>query len=180
MLICRERRPRGTFRQAVTQLPPRLGKLLVRIVDAGVEFVLVGGLAVITWGHIRATRDMSLVPSPAPDNLDLLAATLVEIDGRIEIQGRLTGPDSVSTFLRAGDKTYVVTELGAVDVLQGLPQVPRYEELRSDAVDVNLDGRIVSVCSLAHLRAMKKAAGRPLDIEDLQALADAHPERADD
>lgn len=156
--------------------PPQLRELLARIIDAQVDFVLVGGLAVITWGHIRATRDIDVVPDPSPENLDLLAATLVAAGGRVEVQGRLTSPASVRTFLQGGDKAYVVTELGAVDVLQGLPQIPRYEELRADAVVADLEGRRVRVCSLSHLRAMKLAAGRPMDLEDLSALAQAHPE----
>lgn len=160
--------------------PPQLGKLLARLLDADLDFVLVGALAVNAWGHIRATTDIDIVPNPASDNLDRLAAALVEIGGRVEVQGRRTTSDAVATFLHAGDKTFVVTELGGVDVLQGLPQIPRYGELRTEAVLTEFEGRRAWVCSLAHLGAMKRAANRPLDLEDLEALRTAHPEAFED
>lgn len=82
--------------------------------------------------------------------------------------------------MRAGDKAYVVTALGDVDVLQGLPQIPRFEELEAQAEDAQLEGLKVRVCSLPHLIAMKRAADRPIDRIDLDALRTAHPEAFED
>jgi len=48
--------------------------------------------------------------------------------------------------------------------------VPPYAALAADAEAVSLDGLVVHVCSLAHLRAMKAAADRPQDRADLAAL----------
>jgi len=64
----------------------------------------------------------------------------------------------------------VATELAPVDVLQGHPQVPRFSDLERDAVDVDLGGVNVRVCSLEALRAMKRASSRPQDRADLEAL----------
>ncbi|MBA2505980.1 MAG: hypothetical protein H0V29_08560 [Thermoleophilaceae bacterium] len=155
----------------------RLRELLARLVDAGVDFVLVGGLAVNAWGHVRGTRDVDLVPDPAAENLDRLATVLEELGGRVETaEGRLA-PSAIATFLRAGDRALVATTLGPVDVLQGLPQVPAYAELRTEAVAVELEELEelgVMVCSLRHLRAMKGASDRPQDVEDLRALDLGH------
>lgn len=47
--------------------PPDLRELLARLVAADVEFIIVGGLAVGAWGHVRGTKDVDLVPGPAPE-----------------------------------------------------------------------------------------------------------------
>lgn len=70
--------------------------------------------------------------------------------------------------------TLVSTELGAVDVMQGLPQIPSFARLDRDAVEVDMDGTIVRVCSLESLLAMKRASERGRDRDDLEALEAAH------
>ena len=148
----------------------RLRELLERLVEAEVRFVLVGGLAVNAWGYLRATRDVDAVPDPDPENLERLDALLRELGGKVEVGGRLLGSDAIATFLRTGDRTLVQTELGQVDVLQGLPQVPCFEDLEKQARDIDVEGLAVRVCSLDHLLEMKRASDRPRDHEDVEAL----------
>lgn len=154
----------------MNESPLRLRELLERLTEAKVRFVLVGGLAVNAWGYLRGTQDVDLVPDPERDNLERLDVLLRELDGKVDVGGRLLDSDAISTFLRTGDRTLVRTELGEIDVLQGLPQVPRFEELERQAKDVDLDGLAVRVCSLEHLLEMKRASDRPRDQEDLEAL----------
>lgn len=150
--------------------PLRLRELLERLVEAEIRFVLVGGLAVNAWGYLRATRDLDVVPDPSRQNLERLDALLQQLGGRVDVGGRLLDSTAISTFLKTGDRTLVLTELGQVDVLQGLPQVPRYDELERQARDVDLEGLMVRVCSLEHLLAMKRASDRPRDRDDREAL----------
>ena len=128
------------------------------------------------WGYVRGTDDVDIVPDHSVDNLEHLAQVLEELDGRVVVGDRVLEPSAIRTFLWAGDKTLVRTNLGEVDVLQGLPQIPGYEELVSSAADTELEGIPVRVCSLADLRAMKRAADRSLDRLDLEALENAYPE----
>jgi predicted nucleotidyltransferase len=144
--------------------------LLERLSRAEIRFVLVGGLAVNAWGYLRATQDVDVVPDPSVENLERLDVLLQELGGRVDVGGRLLDPTAISTFLRTGDRTLVVTELGRVDVLQGLPQIPAFASLDADATDVDIDGLVVRVCSLEHLLAMKRASERPRDRDDLEAL----------
>jgi predicted nucleotidyltransferase len=153
--------------------PLRLRELLERLTRAEVRFVLVGGLAVNAWGYLRGTRDVDVVPDPSAENLARLDSLLRELGGRVEVGEGSLDESAISTFLRAGDRTLVVTELGHVDVLQGLPQVPSFDVLDADATEVDLDGLEVRVCSLEHLLAMKRASERPRDRDDLEALEDA-------
>lgn len=148
----------------------RLRELLEQLVEADIRFVLVGGLAVNAWGYLRATRDVDVVPDPSPENLEKLDSLLQRLGGKVDVNGRLLDSSAISTFLRTGDRTLVLTELGQVDVLQGLPQVPSFEELEEQAKGVDLDGLSVRVCSLGHLLEMKRASDRPRDRDDLEAL----------
>jgi len=148
----------------------RLRELLEQLVAAEVRFVLVGGLAVNAWGYLRATQDLDIVPDPDPANLERLAALLEGLGGRVEVEGGRLAPSAIRTFLKAGDRTLVSTEAGHVDVLQGLPQVPSFDRLDTDAKSVDLDGITVKICSLDALKAMKSASERARDRDDLDAL----------
>ncbi len=134
------------------------------------RFVLVGGLAVNAWGYLRATRDVDFVPDPHPENLARLNSLLIELGGKVDVDGKLLAASAISTFLRTGDRTLVATELGQVDVLQGLPQLPPFAALEAKAKDVDLDGLVVRVCSLEHLIQMKRSSERARDRDDLAAL----------
>jgi predicted nucleotidyltransferase len=158
----------------LTPSPLRLRELLSRLVEAEVRFVLVGGLAVNAWGYLRGTRDVGFVPDPSPDNLAKLDGLLRELGGKVDVGGRLLDANSISTFLRTGGRTLVATELGQVDVLQGLPQVPPFAALDETATEVDLDGVVVRVCSLEHLMEMKQSSTRDRDRDDLEALKAAH------
>lgn len=156
--------------------PLRLRQLLERLTEAEIRFVLIGGLAVNAWGYLRATRDVDVVPDPSGENLAKLDTLLKELGGKVDVGGRLLESSAISTFLKTGDRTLVITELGRVDVLQGLPQVPTFAVLDAEASDVDIEGLSVRVCSLGHLRAMKQASERPRDRDDLEALDAAQGE----
>ncbi len=159
--------------------PLRLRELLERLIGAEVRFVLVGGLAVNAWGYLRGTQDVDVVPDPDRENLTKLDSLLRELGGKVDVGGRLLDSDAISTFLRTGERTLVLTDLGQLDVLQGLPQVPGYEELEKQAKDIDIDGLKVRVCSLEHLLEMKRASDRPRDRDDLEVLEAAQNEDGD-
>ena len=154
----------------------RLHELLRRLSDAEIRFVLVGGLAVNAWGYLRTTQDIDVVPDPSAENLAKLDGVLRDLDGKVEVGGRLLAGSAISTFLRTGDRTLVTTSLGSVDVLQGLPQIPSFAVLDEKATEVDMDGLVVRVCSLEHLIEMKSASKRPRDLDDLEALRAANSE----
>lgn len=164
----------------MTPEPLRLRELLEQLMAANVGFVLVGGLAVNAWGYLRATRDVDVVPEPSKENLARLDALLAGLGGKVDVGGRLLDSEAISTFLKTGDRTLVVTDLGRVDVLQGLPQVPTFEALDAEASDVQIGGLTVRVCSLEHLLAMKRASERPRDRDDVEALEAAQEGKRDE
>jgi predicted nucleotidyltransferase len=155
-------------------------ELLERLNQAGVRYIVVGGLAVNAWGYVRGTKDLDIVPDPAEDNLRALAVLLEKLDGRVVAHEQVLAGSAIRIFIEAGDKTLVRTPIGEVDVLQGLPQVPRYSELLATAEEAEIQGVPVVVCSLEHLLAMKRAAGRAQDLIDIEALETAHDRREDE
>ena len=96
--------------------------------------------------------------------------------GPFQLNSLLERLIEAEVFLKASDSTLVATELGRVDVLQGLPQVPAFETLDAAAIDVDIEGLPMRVCSLEHLLAMKRASERPRDRDDLEALEAAQEE----
>lgn len=156
--------------------------LLRCLADAQVRYVLVGGLAVNAHGVIRSTKDVDICPEPEPANLARLAALLRDLDAEqvgmedFEDEELPFDPTNVDDLMLGGNFR-LRTRAGSLDVMQWLSGVPgdlAYPVLESDAMTVSLGGLDVRICSLAALRAMKRAAGRPQDLQDLADLAVAN------
>ncbi|MFI5009548.1 MAG: hypothetical protein ACHQDY_04660 [Solirubrobacterales bacterium] len=153
-------------------------QLLTALHDRGIEYIVVGGFAVNAHGFIRVTKDLDIVPNPSAENLDRLAEMLRDLDATVldtadfEAEEMPADPTH-ATDLAMGGNFCLLTKLGRIDVMQWLSGVETedlYSEFDRDAIEGSLDGVPVRVCGLEHLRAMKRAAGRPQDIEDLKAL----------
>lgn len=153
---------------------PSFDELLRRLVDAQVRFVLVGGLAVNAWGVVRGTKDVDIAVDPDPANLTTIAKVVAGANGFVQLADAIAGSRfSIASLLTGGERVLIETDLGPLDVIQGLEGVPPYSELRSRAVEVEIAGVSVPVCSLEDLRAMKRAAGRTRDLADLEDLEEA-------
>jgi hypothetical protein len=145
-------------------------RLVAALNAAEVEYVIVGGLAVGAHGVVRATRDVDIVPAPDRRNMDRLAGCLQTLGAEHPIERSLTG-----AALGRPASFKVQTRHGEVQVLNRMEGVPSFAELRRDQIRVELASDAVApVCSLAHLRAMKRAADRPRDRVDLAELAELH------
>ncbi len=152
--------------------------LLRKLSADGVDFIVVGGVAVGIHGVIRATDDLDVCPNPAPDNLVRLARVMSELDAKQKETGDFeatelpydpTRPDD----LAQGGNFRLATKLGGLDIMQwisGTPTERAFESLGREAVTFDWHGIPIKVCSLDHLRAMKQAAGRPQDLQDLADL----------
>ncbi len=154
--------------------------LLSALHERGIEHIVVGGFAVNAHGFIRVTKDLDVVPNPAQQNLEKLAELLGAIDARILDAGdfdtaEMPADPTLAADLAMGGNFCLLTDLGRLDVMQWLSGIEGenlYAELHPDAIEGLLDGIPVRVCGLAHLRAMKRAAGRPEDLKDLKALGE--------
>lgn len=148
-----------------------LAHLVQSLARGGVDYIVIGGVAVGVHGYVRMTMDLDVVPAPDRRNLERLVAELSRLEGTLPGAGdRAFDPATDARGLRRGGNLTLDTPRGGIDIVQRLPGVPPYTALAADAEAVSLDGLPVHVCSLAHLRAMKAAADRPQDRADLAAL----------
>lgn len=139
--------------------------------DEGVRHVVIGGVAVAAHGFVRATADVDLVPDPGPDNLRALGSALVRLDARLPLAGgRPFAHAEHGPVLRQGGNLTLDTAEGGLDVVQRAPGLPSFATLDAAAVPTEILGTPIRICSLEHLRAMKRAADRPIDRADLDAL----------
>lgn len=150
---------------------PAFDELLRRLVAAGADFVVVGGLAVGAWGVVRGTKDVDVVVAADAENLGRIAEVAVAAGGHVQRGDALLGsPTSIASALAGGEQVAIETDLGRLDIVQGLDGVPSFEELRSRASEAEILGTEVWVCSKEDLKAMKRAAGRTRDLADLEDL----------
>ncbi len=162
--------------------PPLDGAELFRRLDAaGVDYVVVGGFAVIAHGVVRATKDVDVCPAPDRDNLERLATLLRDLNARQIGQDEFDADEfpydpTEPAELALGGNFLVETDVGRLDIMQWLSGVEddAYHVLVADAVEAEAFGVRIRVASLTALRRMKAAAGRPQDLEDLRRLAIAH------
>lgn len=155
--------------------PPLDAERILRALDEhDVDYVLIGGLAVQTHGHVRMTNDADLIPAPDPANLERLAAALNALDARVLNPGHENTPITGRTLPRA-TIWQLTTREGGVDVMHEVPGGSAYEELSRHALRIKLDDVEVPVASLDDLIQMKLARGRPVDLADVAALTDEGP-----
>jgi hypothetical protein len=151
--------------------PLDLRALLKGLNDHAVRFVVIGGVAVAAHGYVRATEDLDLVPDPDRDNLRRLGNALVALGATLPLAGgRPYSMAQDSAHLARGRKMTVETRHGSLDIVQRLPGVRNFSELGQEAVESDLLGVPVAICSLRHLRSMKEARGGTQDAADLERL----------
>lgn len=152
-----------------------LHALLEALQESRVRFVVIGGVAVGAHGYVRGTEDhLDLVPDPDPENLRRLTEALKKMDSTLPTVGeRPFDPATDAGVLRRGGNVTAMTRFGELDVVQRARGVPSYTQLDEDAVDSELLGVPVRVCSLSRLRGMKEAQDREQDRADLANLPEA-------
>jgi predicted nucleotidyltransferase len=157
----------------------KLEALLGRLGRAEVDFVVIGGVAVVVQGYGRATKDLDITYATDRENLRRLGGVLVASNARLRgVADDVPFVPDGRTLARARLLT-LDTDDGSLDLLADPPGAPSYRTLRERADRVDLDGIVVAVAALDDLLAMKRAAGRPQDLIDIDALEVARRLRAE-
>jgi len=147
-----------------------IGATLRALSEAGVDFVLIGGVAVAAHGHVRGTEDVDLVPDPEPDNLLRLGNALVGLDARRLLgDGEPFGPADHNA-LAARRNLSLLTRNGQLDIVQHATGLPSYQELAERAITIEAFGLTLRVISKSDLIATKRSRGEPRDLDDVSAL----------
>ncbi len=139
--------------------------------DSRVRYVVVGGLAVVRHGAVRATKDVDAAVAMDGDNLTRVHA-LVD-------RWQATNPDGTPLWRRElppGDVLLLRTPHCLVDLLSEQLLPAPFADVLARADVKRIDGVEAPICSLLDLVAMKRAAGRTTDESDLELLREAHGE----
>jgi predicted nucleotidyltransferase len=142
--------------------------ILRELVEGRVDFLVIGGVAVGYHGHVRATKDVDVVPNPDPENLKRLVNVLREL----RAEGELPDPLDPSA-LELGGNWVLSTRLGRLDLMQWIGDVPLWSQLAPGAIEDRIADLPIKIVSFEDLVKLKELAGRPEDLSDLQRLREA-------
>ena len=135
-----------------------------------VAFVVIGGVASLAHGSPSLTRDLDICYEQSRNNLEALARMLQEVHAKPrglnpELPFRLD-----AATLRLGDHFIFSTDLGDLDCLGTPAGTNGYRDLLRNAVDVPFQDMVIKIVGLEDLMRMKRAAGRPKDLAELEIL----------
>ncbi len=156
-----------------------LERALQELHRGGVEFIIVGGAAATIHGSARVTQDLDLVYARTPENIARLAAALAPHSPYL--RGAPPGLPFRwdAETIRRGLNFTLTTTLGDLDLLGGIVGGGGYADLLSHSQVVKLSGSEYRCLGLARLIHVKRAAGRPKDLEAVAELEALQEERHD-
>jgi hypothetical protein len=143
-------------------LPEEWRAFIESLNSNGVEYLIVGAVALAYHGFPRYTGDLDVLVRNTPANTTRLESALAAFG-------------FASLGLKAIDfaDSYRVIQLGVppnrIDLLTSITGVP-FDEAWADRVDADLEGTRVSFISRAGLIRNKRLTGRAQDRADLEAL----------
>jgi hypothetical protein len=140
------------------------------LVDHRVRFVVIGGFAGRLWGSTTVTNDLDICYARDRKNLNALAAALQELEA--SLRGAPDGlpfrPDAET--LASGDHFTFATNAGNLDCVGNPAGSGGFMDLIAGATPMKLDSIEVPVASVDDLIRLKRAAGRPKDLVEVEIL----------
>jgi hypothetical protein len=138
-------------------------ELLRTLAEHEVDYVLIGGVAVQAYGHVRTTLDLDVIAAWTPANLRRLAAALGQLEAHLRgVDSELLGFDLTDPKQLYEGGNFLMRTTGgdldvfAVDQTAGAPR--SYGQLRERAVSVEVFGVHLLVAHPEDLIRMKVAA----------------------
>ena len=146
-----------------------LGAILEGLVEAEVDFILVGGLAAVVQGAPVTTMDVDIVHNQSPENIAKLLAFLKSIDA---FHRR---PDDKVIEPKEGDisglgHALFTTRLGPLDVLAVIEEGRAYGDLLEHTVEIEFRNHTIRVLDLKMLIQLKRTSADPKDMQRLPVL----------
>lgn len=146
-------------------MEPSFEKLLVRLVDADVKFVLVGGVAVTLHGHVRLTEDVDILLQSDRANVKKLLAALADYGegfARELKEEEFTDDEGAIRIVEESEKS----QLDIFIRMSGM----HFDDLAADAEKFAVSGRSVLYASKSALIRLKESSTREKDRLDALAL----------
>jgi predicted nucleotidyltransferase len=144
--------------------------LLRTLAEAGVEFILVGGVAAVVHGAARLTLDVDVVYRRSRENLQRVVLALTP--HRPYLRGAPPGLPFCwdAATLERGLNFTLTTQLGDLDLLGEIAGGGTYEDLLPHSGGIQIFGIECRCLDLERLIHVKRAAGRPKDLEAIAEL----------
>lgn len=150
--------------RSLAKLPQDFTDLLIELCEANAEFLLVGGWAVILYGHVRATDDMDIFVRPSTTNSERVFAALEAFGAPLQAHAVAPGH-----FAKEGDAYRFGIAPLKVEILIKISGVS-FDEALQGSKTFELDGHQIPYIGKAALIANKKSAGRHKDLADVEEL----------
>jgi hypothetical protein len=145
-------------------------RALKMLVDHRVRFVVIGGFAGRLWGSNTVTNDLDICYARDRKNLEVLSAALNELEASLRGAPEELPFQPDAGTLAGGDHFTFMTNAGNLDCF-GNPAGSRgFQDLIAGATRMKLDSLEVPVASLDDLIRLKRAAGRPKDLVEVEIL----------
>jgi len=132
------------------------------LLAAGVEYVVVGGVAVNAHGFVRNTRDLDIFIRPTEDNARATFHALTALGAPLESL-------HFTDLLTEDAQFQLDTEHGRIDLLTSIGEM-RFDQVWRNRVDVEIDGVTVHFISRQDLIENKRQVGRLIDLADVEQL----------
>ncbi len=144
--------------------------LLRTLESAGVEFILVGGAAATVHGSTRLTLDLDVVYGRSDENLQRVVVALSPF--RPYLRGAPPGLPFRwdARTLRNGLNFTLTTTIGDIDLLGDIVGGGGYDDLVHRTIVLEVFGIRCRCLDLERLIEVKRAAGRPKDLEVIAEL----------
>jgi hypothetical protein len=150
--------------------------VLAALNTAHVRYLVVGGVAVVLHGHLRTTADLDLVIQLKRDNVLNSVRVLAELGyrPRAPVRAEQLADASVrESWLRGKGLTVLgmwSDQHPGLEIDLFVEEPFDFDRAYARAVTVALERTEATVVSLPDLVAMKRAAGRPVDLDDIERL----------
>ncbi len=146
-------------------MEPSFEKLLVLLAEAGVEFIVVGGIAVSIQGYVRLTEDVDLLIDDSPANVQRLLERLASYGEGFARELSAEDFNDEEGAIRIVEET----EQCQIDIFTRMSG-RRYADVILDADRFEAGGHRLAVASKASLIGWKSKSVREKDQFDAQAL----------
>lgn len=139
----------------------RYREVFASLSSHGVKYVVIGGIGAILHGVSRATFDLDILIDATPENARQLLDAL--LDARLGTAALITPEELL-------DREIVIfKDRVRIDVQTSTPGLV-FADAWSRREVMNFRGQELYVVSRSDLIASKRAAGRPVDLEDIRSL----------
>jgi hypothetical protein len=147
--------------------------------EAGVEFIVIGGVAALAHGVQRITRDFDFLIEPSAANRKRAIKALVSLEAEEYLPAskkwvKLDPKASPAWLLK--QPRFFDSDAGGIDICNAIDGVPEWPEALAGSIEITAFGQTFRILGKDALIKSKLAAGRPKDAGDVAELTDLDAE----